>query len=178
MVASPRMPILIGLGANLASPAGPPAATLGAAIDRLAGVGIITLQRSRWFVSAAVPASDQPWFVNGVIAVATTLEPAALLAQMQRIEAEFGRVRGAANAARTLDLDLLAYGDRVESLSPGWAPGSPGSLILPHPRLAERAFVLLPLADIAPSWHHPVTGRSLAELIGALDGAQVARPLE
>jgi len=178
MIASPPAPILIGLGANLASPAGPPAVTLAAAIDRLAGVEIITLQRSRWFVSAPVPASDQPWFVNGVIAVATALEPAALLAQMRRIEAEFGRVRGAANAARTLDLDLLAYGDRVESLSPGWAPGSPGGLILPHPRLAERAFVLLPLADIAPSWHHPVTGRSRAELIGALDGAQVARPLE
>jgi 2-amino-4-hydroxy-6-hydroxymethyldihydropteridine diphosphokinase len=175
MVVSPRLPILIGLGANLASPAGPPAATLGAAIDRLAGLGIITLQRSRWFVSAPVPASDQPWFVNGVIAVATALEPAALLAQMQRIEAQFGRVRGAANAARTLDLDLLAYGDRVESPA---ASGASGGLILPHPRLAERAFVLLPLADIAPSWHHPVTGRSLAELIGALDGAQVARPLE
>jgi 2-amino-4-hydroxy-6-hydroxymethyldihydropteridine diphosphokinase len=175
MVAPPRLPILIGLGANLASPAGPPAATLGAAIDCLAGLGIITLQRSRWFVSAPVPASDQPWFVNGVIAVATALEPAALLAQMQRIEAQFGRVRAAANAARTLDLDLLAYGDRVEIRA---ASGASGGLILPHPRLAERAFVLLPLADIAPSWHHPVTGRSLTELIGALDGAQVARPLE
>jgi 2-amino-4-hydroxy-6-hydroxymethyldihydropteridine diphosphokinase len=178
MIVSSRMPILIGLGANLASPCGPPAVTLGVAIDHLAGLGIITLQRSRWFVSAPVPASDQPWFVNGVIAVATALEPAALLAQMQRIETRFGRVRGVANAARTLDLDLLAYGDRVESLPPASDPRLPGGLILPHPRLAERAFVLLPLADIAPSWHHPVTGRSLTDLIGALDGAQVARPLE
>jgi len=178
MVTSPSAPILIGLGANLPSLAGPPAATLAAAIDRLAGLGITTLQGSRWFVSAPVPPSDQPWFVNGVIAVATGLEPAALLAALQRVEAEFGRVRGAANAARSLDLDLLAYGDRVEGPPPGTPSEAAGGLILPHPRLAERAFVLLPLADVAPSWHHPVTGRSLAELIGALDGAQIARPLE
>jgi len=174
MNASSRPPILIGLGANLPSDAGPPAATLAAAIERLAGVGGITLERSRWFVSEPVPRADQPWFVNGVIAVATDLEPAALLAALQRVEAEFGRVRGAPNAARTLDLDLLAYGDRVERPADGSADG----LILPHPRLAERAFVLLPLADIAPAWHHPVSGRSLAELIDALDGAQIARPLE
>ena len=178
MIASLNAPILIGLGANLPSKAGPPAATLAAAIDRLAGLEVLTLRRSRWFVSAPVPASDQPWFVNGVIAVATALEPAALLAALQRVEAEFGRVRRAANAARSLDLDLLAYGDRVESQPPGASPGVAGGLILPHPRLAERAFVLLPLADVAPSWHHPVTGRTLAELIGALDAAQIVRPLE
>src|SRR5271169_4084204 len=113
MIVSSNAPILIGLGANLPSPAGPPAATLAAAITRLATAEIITLQRSRWFVSAPVPASDQPWFVNGVIAVATALEPAALLAVLLRVEAEFGRARGAANAARSLDLDLLAYGDRI-----------------------------------------------------------------
>jgi 2-amino-4-hydroxy-6-hydroxymethyldihydropteridine diphosphokinase len=174
MTATSRAPILIGLGANLPSQAGPPATTLAAAIDHLAEAGIITLQRSRWFVSAPVPASDQPWFVNGVIAVATALEPAALLAELHRVEAVFGRVRGTPNAARSLDLDLLAYGDRVASPSPAASSG----LVLPHPRLAERAFVLLPLAEVAPSWHHPVTGRTLAELIGALDGAQLVRPLE
>lgn len=178
MTAASRAPILIGLGANLPSQAGPPAATLAAAIDHLADAGIVTLQRSRWFVSAPLPASDQPWFVNGVIAVATALEPAALLAELHRVEAAFGRVRGAPNAApnaaRSLDLDLLAYGDRV-AVPPA---GAAGGLVLPHPRLAERAFVLLPLAEVAPSWHHPVTGRTLAELIGALDGTQIARPLE
>jgi 2-amino-4-hydroxy-6-hydroxymethyldihydropteridine diphosphokinase len=147
---------------------------LAAAIDRLADAGIITLQRSRWFVTEPVPPSGQPWFVNGVIRVETALEPAALLAALQAVEAAFGRVRGVRNAARTLDLDLLAYGDQiVPSL-----PGEEGSLILPHPRLTERAFVLLPLADVAPAWHHPASGRPLAELIGALDSAQIARPLE
>ena len=167
-----RSPILIGLGANLPSWAGPPVATFEAAIIRLAEAGIITLQRSRWFVSEPVPPSDQPWFVNGVIRVATVLEPAALLAALLAVEAGFGRVRGVRNAARTLDLDLLAYGDRVERPPPG-VDGP----ILPHPRLAERAFVLLPLADVAPAWHHPASGRSVAELIGTLDGAQIARPL-
>jgi len=93
MTAASRAPILIGLGANLPSQAGPPAATLAAAIDHLADAGIVTLQRSRWFVSAPLPASDQPWFVNGVIAVATALEPAALLAELHRVEAAFGQHR-------------------------------------------------------------------------------------
>src|SRR5581483_1362358 len=106
--ASIQAPILIGLGANLPSRAGPPVTTLEAALARLASAGILTLQRSRWFVSAPLPASDQPWFVNGVAAVATALAPAPLLAELHRTEAEFGRIRGAPNAARTLDLDLLA----------------------------------------------------------------------
>jgi 2-amino-4-hydroxy-6-hydroxymethyldihydropteridine diphosphokinase len=176
MVSSSQAPILIGLGGNLPSAAGAPAATLEAAVARLAWAGIVTLRRSRWFVSAPVPPSDQPWFVNGVVAVATALEPGALLAALHGIEALFGRIRGAPNAARTLDLDLLAYGDLV--MPPAGSTAAAGGPTLPHPRLAERAFVLLPLADVAPSWHHPVSGRSLAALIDALDPAQTARPLE
>lgn len=164
-------PILIGLGANLPSAAGPPATTLEAALERLASAGISTRRRSRWFVTRPVPVSDQPWFVNGVAAVETRLEPAALLAVLHEVEAAFGRVRGAPNAARTLDLDLLAYGDRVAAPAPGAGP------ILPHPRLHERAFVLLPLADVVPDWRHPATGRALAELIAALDPDQRAEPL-
>jgi 2-amino-4-hydroxy-6-hydroxymethyldihydropteridine diphosphokinase len=178
MVSSSQAPILIGLGGNLPSAAGAPAATLEAAVARLAWAGIVTLRRSRWFVSAPVPPSDQPWFVNGVVAVATALEPGALLAALHGIEALFGRIRGVPNAARTLDLDLLAYGDLVMPPAGAGATGAAGGPILPHPRLAERAFVLLPLADVAPSWHHPVSGRPLAALIDALDPAQTARPLE
>ena len=120
-----------------------------------------------------MPPSDQPWFVNGVAAVATALAPAPLLALLHRIEAAFGRVRGAPNAARALDLDLLAYGARVQTPPPGSLEPT-----LPHPRLADRAFVLLPLAEVAPAWYHPATGRPLTELIGALADAQTTRPLE
>jgi 2-amino-4-hydroxy-6-hydroxymethyldihydropteridine diphosphokinase len=175
MIAMSREPMLIGLGANLPSEAGPPVVTLEAALERLASTGIITLQRSRWFMTRPVPASDQPWFVNGVASVRTGLDPVALLNRLHDVEAGFGRVRGAANAARTLDLDLLAYGDLVVMPAPG---SPPGGLVLPHPRMHERAFVLLPLADIAPSWHHPVTGRALSELIGDLDASQLAQPLQ
>jgi 2-amino-4-hydroxy-6-hydroxymethyldihydropteridine diphosphokinase len=173
MVTTSRAPILIGLGANLPSVAGPPIATLEAALGRLESVGVGTLKRSRWFRSAPVPPSEQPWFVNGVASVATGLDPAALLGLLHRIEAEFGRVRSVPNAARSLDLDLLAYGDRVEAPPPG-----SGLPILPHPRLAERAFVLLPLADVAPAWHDPATGRPLSALIAALGDAQGTWPLE
>lgn len=171
MQSQSRAPILIGLGANLPSAVGPPKTTLEAALERLASAGTLTLKRSRWFRTAPVPVSDQPWFVNGVAAVATALEPEALLALLHRTEAAFGRVRGVANAARSLDLDLLAYGSVVRPAG-GPAP------ILPHPRLAERAFVLLPLADVAPDWHHPVTGRAVAAMIADLGDSQDTAPLE
>jgi 2-amino-4-hydroxy-6-hydroxymethyldihydropteridine diphosphokinase len=161
--------ILIGLGANLPSPAGAPVATFAAALDALGENGVRVLVRSRWYRTAPVPASDQPDFVNGVVAVSAALEPGDLLALMHRIEARFGRVRGLPNAARPLDLDLLAYDDRVMT-------GSAGP-ILPHPRLHERAFVLLPLKDVAPGWRHPLLGRTVEEMIAALPPGQEATPL-
>jgi 2-amino-4-hydroxy-6-hydroxymethyldihydropteridine diphosphokinase len=166
MTTKSQAPILIALGANLPSRAGGPRDTLEAAIGDLTIAGVLTRQRSRWFSSPAWPASDQPPYVNGVIAVETTLDPAALLALLHRVEAGYGRVRGLANAARPLDLDLLAYGDRIEAPAPGQGP------ILPHPRLAQRAFVLLPLAEVAPGWRHPVTGHPIDALIDALVQAE------
>lgn len=142
---------------------------MAAAIDRLAASGLRITARSRWYESAPVPTADQPWFVNGVVRVATSLEPAPLLTLLHRVEDEFGRVRGERNAPRIIDLDLLAYGDRV-------ARGSEVPL-LPHPRMQGRAFVLLPLREIAPRWQHPLLRQSLDELIRALPAEQVARPL-
>jgi 2-amino-4-hydroxy-6-hydroxymethyldihydropteridine diphosphokinase len=162
-------PILIGIGANLPSGTGSPRATCEAALAALEAAGVRVVRRSRWYESAPVPASAQPWYVNGVAAVETGLDPAALLALLHRIEDRFGRERAERNAARVLDLDLLAYGRRV---SDGPAPP-----LLPHPRLAERAFVLLPLAEVAPDWTDPRDGRGVAALIAALPAAQVARPL-
>jgi len=157
--------ILIGLGANLPADLGPPRATLESVLRAFPRVGIGLVQLSRWYESAPQPSSDQPWYVNAVADVATTLGPAALLTQLHAIEAEFGRVRRAPHAARTVDLDLLAYGDEVLA----------GAVTLPHPRLHERAFVLNPLVDVAPEWRHPVLGRSAKDLLAALPPGQAIR---
>jgi 2-amino-4-hydroxy-6-hydroxymethyldihydropteridine diphosphokinase len=111
-----------------------------------------------------VPVSDQPWFVNAAAAIETELSARALLDLLHRIEESFGRTRTVANAARVLDLDLLAFGTQVLD-----APPDP---LVPHPRLAGRAFVLLPIRDIAPLWRHPVSGRTLDSMIAALGADQ------
>jgi len=160
--------IYVGLGANLPSPRhGPPKATLEAALAALAARGIAILKRSRWYESAPVPRSDQPWFVNAVIEVKTDLAPRDLLAQLNEIEAVFGRARAQANAPRIIDLDLLAYG---ETVNPGPTPP-----VLPHPRMATRAFVLLPLQEVAPHWRHPSLGRDIDSLIADLPSGQEIR---
>jgi 2-amino-4-hydroxy-6-hydroxymethyldihydropteridine diphosphokinase len=160
--------IYIGLGSNLSSPVhGPPREAVAAGIRALEVAGFTIILRSPWYESAPIPASDQPWFVNGVVEVRADLTPAEMLESLHRVEQAFGRIRGAPNAPRTLDLDLLDYAGKVSS---GEIPP-----ILPHPRLAERAFVLLPLADIAPGWTHPVTGTAIAALISALPPGQKIR---
>jgi 2-amino-4-hydroxy-6-hydroxymethyldihydropteridine diphosphokinase len=162
-------PILVAVGANLPSPEfGPPRATCESALEELSRRGLQIVRRSRWFETAPIPPSDQPWYVNGVVAVATDLAPEALLALLHEVERRFGRERRELNAARILDLDIAAYGDIVRTDPPP---------ILPHPRMHERAFVLLPLADVAPQWRHPADGRSVTDLIKALPLGQLIRPL-
>ena len=150
--------ILIALGANLNSPVGPPAATIAAALGALAQRGVKIEAVSAFFATPAWPDPSDPPFVNAVIRVDTAHSPAKLMDILHTIESVYGRTRSAKNAPRTLDLDLIDYDDRVEE----------GPPLLPHPRLAERAFVLIPLSDVAPEWRHPVTGLSVAELIAAL----------
>lgn len=163
--------VFIGIGGNLPSPRfGQPQAVLAAAVAALPKAGVRIRRRSRWYASAPVPPSDQPDFVNGVLeAAAGEFDPAGLLQALHRIEDAFGRERGARNAARVLDLDLLAWDDLV--LTGGEGP------LLPHPRLHLRAFVLKPLAELAPDWHHPVLGRTARELLAALPAGQHAEPL-
>ncbi len=137
-----------------------------AAVAQLPAIGVAIVARSPWYLSEPVPASDQPWFVNGVVEIATELPPPELLARLLALEAQFGRERGARDAARTLDLDLLDYDGR-ECSTP--------DLVLPHPRLHERRFVLAPLCDIVPDWRHPRLGLTAAELLAGLPPGQPIR---
>ena len=116
------------------------------------------LRVSAFYETRAWPDPSDPPFVNAVAKVRTDLQPVALLALLHKVETRFGRTRSAPNAARTLDLDLLDYDGRVEE----------GPPVLPHPRIAERRFVLEPLAAIAPDWRHPVSGRAARELLQGL----------
>jgi 2-amino-4-hydroxy-6-hydroxymethyldihydropteridine diphosphokinase len=162
--------ILVGLGSNLTTAQFPTSEQiLEAAINALIKRNIEVLLRSSWYRSAPIPASDQPWFVNGVASLRTQMAPQDLLQALHDVEAEYGRIRGARNASRTLDLDLLAYRDLVID--------EPGGVNLPHPRLAERAFVLQPLAELAPCWRHPVTGLTPAEMLAGLPPGQLVERL-
>ncbi len=161
--------ILIALGSNLVTPEFDTSQKLlEASLKSLGKKGIQVVRQSSWYRSAPVPVSDQPWFVNGVAQVASTLGPKALLEALHAVESEYGRMRSRRNESRTLDLDLLAYDAQVITEANG--------LVLPHPRLQERAFVLLPLAEVAPQWRHPVNGLTAAEMLACLTpGQQVER---
>ena len=162
--------ILVAIGSNLAAPGfASPQDTAEAALNALPTIGLAVVARSPWYLSEPVPASDQPWFVNGVVAATSELPPEALLARLLKLETRFGRERGARNAARSLDLDLLDYD--------GWQCAT-ATLVLPHPRLDERRFVLAPLRDVAPDWRHPKLGMTAAELLARLPPGQPVRRLD
>jgi 2-amino-4-hydroxy-6-hydroxymethyldihydropteridine diphosphokinase len=148
--------ILIGLGANLpGANHASPRDNLRAALLEIETAGITVTGRSGWYSSAPVPASDQPDYVNAVAALATDLAPGPLLTLLHDIETRLGRARTVRDAARIIDIDLLDYDGKIDA---GWP-------ILPHPRMADRAFVLRPLHDITPDWRHPVTGKGVAALL-------------
>lgn len=150
----------IGLGSNL----GDSLAILTGAIDRLRmHPQIELLAVSRWYITAPV-GPPQPDYLNGCATIETSLAPLELLAVLQAIEAEFGRVRQEVWGARTLDLDLLLDGDRIIDLP---------TLQIPHPQMCDRAFVLIPLAEIAPDWIEPRSGESIATLANKLESSGV-----
>jgi 2-amino-4-hydroxy-6-hydroxymethyldihydropteridine diphosphokinase len=150
----------IGLGSNMPSVAGSPAATLAAAAERIAALGPV-IARSSVYSTTPVGYADQPRFLNAVVAIETRLSPRDLLISLLGIEREFGRDRASAimNGPRTLDLDILLYGDLMVSES---------GLEIPHPRLAEREFALVPLNEIAPDARDPRCGAKVKELLEQL----------
>jgi 2-amino-4-hydroxy-6-hydroxymethyldihydropteridine diphosphokinase len=158
--------ILIAIGANLPGPDGaPPIETCRRAAEALGALPGLRLQGlSRWYRTAPVPPSAQPPYVNAVALLGVEpgvaeIEPGALLATLQEMEARAGRRRGEPNAARTLDLDIVAMGERGQLVRTAPDP------VLPHPRAHERAFVLVPLLDVVPDWIHPVLQRSAKHLL-------------
>lgn len=158
--------ILVAIGSNLAAPnTASPLATCRAAVLELARLPQCKLRAlSRWYASAPVPPSGQPSYVNGVAALDGTADPAWLLRKLQAIERHFGRARSVPNAARTLDLDIVAMGRTVRDRP---------DPVLPHPRAHLRAFVLRPLADVVPGWVHPVLGQSVEELLNQVADQQL-----
>ena len=164
--------IVVGIGGNLSSPVhGTPLDVCRAAIDAVASwPGIVIVGQSRWYESAPVPPSDQGWYVNGVAVLDTDLPSSSLMQVLHEIETDFGRKRRVQNEARVIDLDLLAHGRNVAP-PPAWP-------VLPHPRLATRAFVLLPLFEVLPDWRHPESGATLDAMIADLPTDQVIRVLD
>jgi len=150
----------IALGSNL----GDSLQTLEAAVTTLTHTPEVALEtQSHWYRTAAV-GPPQPDYLNGCIITQTTLAPQALLETLLAIEKQFGRERRERWGPRTLDLDMLLFDDLVLETP---------TLQIPHPRMTDRAFVLVPLAEIAPDWVEPVSGKTIAQLVQAVDCSEV-----
>ncbi|GJL96618.1 MAG: 7,8-dihydro-6-hydroxymethylpterin-pyrophosphokina se [Hyphobacterium sp.] len=152
--------IFIALGANLPFEARSPQATLSRALQLMPSRGVEVVCVSSFWMSPAWPDPEKPDYVNAVAQIATNKTPLELLETLLSIESSFGRRRNERWDSRTIDLDLLDF-NRVTLTH--------ARLTLPHPRLCDRAFVLLPLAEIASDWQHPVSGQSVSALVNALD---------
>ena len=185
-------PVLVALGANLPFGGEPPQATLRQALKALSEEGLGVVAVSPFYATPCFPAGAGPDYVNAaaVLDAGGESDLASILDRLHRVEARFGRVRETRWGMRTLDLDLLAVGDSVlpdAQTQDGWRdlPAEmqvqrvPDRLILPHPRLQDRAFVLVPLADVAPDWVHPRTGLTVRQMLEALPEAdrEAVKPL-
>ncbi|MGR3572702.1 2-amino-4-hydroxy-6-hydroxymethyldihydropteridine diphosphokinase [Brevirhabdus sp.] len=173
------------MGSNATSPAGSPTRTLLKAVLRLGELGLSAEKISKFYRTSAFPVGSGPDFVNAALRIRCDATAQDMLKTLHRVEAEFGRQRQQRWGPRTLDLDLVAAGELIlpdpQTLL-SWMElpleeqkaDAPGELILPHPRLQDRAFVLVPMRDVAPDWRHPLLGQGIDQMIARLPRDQVA----
>jgi 2-amino-4-hydroxy-6-hydroxymethyldihydropteridine diphosphokinase len=162
--------VIIAYGTNMSLDHTPGRQALPHIVSELKSCGIIVKKFSRLWHSRAWPDPNDPPYLNAVVEGLADLAPEAVMVVLHRLEAEAGRMRGGqANAPRTLDLDLIAYGDQMFNEN---------GLVVPHPRAHDRAFVMGPLAEIAPGWMHPVLKKTAAELYETATVGRDAYPLD
>jgi len=178
--------LFFAIGSNLGADGLSALQTVIASFAAIAGVFGPLHRKSSVYLTPCFPAGAGPDFANAVVSVVSGTPPDKVLAQLHAIEAHFGRKRAARWDARTLDIDLLAAGQKVLpdlDTFRHWQQldleiqkqTAPSQLILPHPRLQDRGFVLVPFAQIAPDWRHPELGKTAAEMRDALPQAELAQ---
>lgn len=164
--------LLLGLGANVAGRWGDPRTTLTRACREIEQAGVIIVRISNYFITKPISDTPQPPYLNAVILAKACIAPGALLRLLKQIEVRAGRRTARPLASRPLDLDILEYGGRRIGRPSGRRER--GRLLLPHPQMHERAFVLVPLLQIAPAWRHQPTGLGAKGLLAQLYAAEAA----
>jgi len=164
--------LLLGIGANVPGPWGPPRESLTRALREIEGAQITIVRVSSYYLTKPVANTPQPRFLNAVVLAQACIAPGVLLRSLKRIERQAGRTMTRHLASRPLDIDILDFGG--QRIGPQGRRRERGRLILPHPEMHARAFVLVPLRDVAPFWRHPATGMAVKTLLTHLAPASVA----
>ncbi|GGA31028.1 2-amino-4-hydroxy-6-hydroxymethyldihydropteridine diphosphokinase [Neptunicoccus cionae] len=176
---------LIALGSNLSNEIGASVKIVEAAIDDLSSIGLFVVETSRFFRTPAFPAGTGPDFVNAVVYCETALSAEVVLEQLHKVEERIGRTREKRWEARVIDLDLIDYDGQIMpdiATFSQWRDlplklqlkRAPEQIILPHPRIQDRLFVLIPLRDVASNWRHPVLECTVDEMIAAFNAEDLA----
>ena len=163
--------IVLAFGSNQQGPWGEPAQAVLRAVDELGLLGATLSRISQLVITRPLGPAPQPDYVNAAAIGETALETEALLALIKRLEAQAGRLPGPRWGPRPLDIDIIDFGGAVRGWDVPHDPAHPAHLVLPHPEMHKRSFVLAPLAEIAPDWRHPVSGKTVGELLAALEAA-------